>query len=107
MSCRRSAPPRWRTGSVELVGADLGVATTGVAGPDPQEGKPVGLVYVAVADGSGAVVEELSLAGDRAAIRLAAVEAALGLLVRRVAAGAPRKRRPVRENRDGKLSGAG
>jgi PncC family amidohydrolase len=70
----------------ELVGADLGVATTGVAGPDPQEGKPVGLVYVAVADGSGASVEELSLTGDRAAIRHATVEAALGLLVRRVAA---------------------
>ena len=30
-------------------GADWGLATTGVAGPEPQDGKPVGLVYVAVA----------------------------------------------------------
>ena len=68
----------------ELVGADVGVATTGVAGPDPQEGKPVGLVYVAVADATGVAVEELSLTGDRAAIRGATVAAALGLLVRRI-----------------------
>src|SRR3954454_15537531 len=44
----------------DLVGADVGVATTGVAGPDPQEGKPVGLVYVAVADQAGVAVYELS-----------------------------------------------
>ena len=68
----------------ELVGADVGVATTGVAGPDPQEGKPVGLVYVAVADPAGVVVEELSLTGDRGTIRQATVTAALDLLVRRI-----------------------
>ena len=33
----------------ERLGADWGLATTGVAGPDPQDGKPVGTVYVAVA----------------------------------------------------------
>ena len=32
-----------------LLGADWGVATTGVAGPDPQDGQPVGTVHVAVA----------------------------------------------------------
>jgi nicotinamide-nucleotide amidase len=74
----------------ELIGADVGVATTGVAGPDPQEGKAVGLVYVAVAGAPGAsdarevVVDELHLSGDRAAIRRAAVAAALRLVVRRL-----------------------
>jgi PncC family amidohydrolase len=71
----------------DLVGADVGVATTGVAGPDPQEGKPVGLVYVAVADAAGAVVDELALTGDRLAIRRATVAAALRLLVRRTGSG--------------------
>ncbi|MHC0428804.1 CinA family protein [Streptomyces sp. O3] len=31
------------------LGADWGIATTGVAGPEPQDGQPVGTVYVAVA----------------------------------------------------------
>jgi nicotinamide-nucleotide amidase len=62
------------------LGADLGVSTTGVAGPDPQEGKPAGLVYVAVADRQGQEVRELRLDGDRAAVRRAAAEAALELV---------------------------
>lgn len=32
-----------------LLGATYGVATTGVAGPDPQDGQPVGTVHLAVA----------------------------------------------------------
>jgi len=60
--------------------ADLGVATTGVAGPDPQGGAPVGLVYVAVADAAGTSVREHRFAGDRAAIRAQAGRAALALL---------------------------
>ena len=64
----------------EMVGADMGLSTTGVAGPDPQEGKPAGLVYVAVADDAGEEVRELRLDGDRAAVRRATVEAALDLL---------------------------
>lgn len=31
------------------LGAQWGVATTGVAGPEPQDGRPVGTVYIAVA----------------------------------------------------------
>ncbi len=64
--------------------ADIGVATTGVAGPEPQGGSPVGLVYVAVADARGTSVRELRLAGGRAAIRSAAVDAALALALDRL-----------------------
>jgi nicotinamide-nucleotide amidase len=60
--------------------ADWGVATTGVAGPDPQDGKPVGLVYVAVAGPHGTAVRELKLEGNRAAIRTESVTAVLSLL---------------------------
>lgn len=66
----------------EVMGADLGVSTTGVAGPTPQEGKPVGLVYVAVAGPSGTVVDELHLTGERSAVRAAAAAHALAALVR-------------------------
>ncbi len=60
--------------------ADLGLATTGVAGPDPQAGAPVGLVYIAVADAAGTTVREHRFAGDRATIRAQAARAALDLL---------------------------
>jgi nicotinamide-nucleotide amidase len=63
--------------------ADIGLATTGVAGPDPQGGAPVGLVFVAVTDAEGTVVREHRFGGDRAAIRAAAVDAALALLTDR------------------------
>lgn len=65
--------------------ADVGVATTGVAGPDPQGEAPVGLVFVAVADAEGTEVRELRLAGDRAEIRAQAVDAALELVTDRLA----------------------
>jgi nicotinamide-nucleotide amidase len=69
-------------GVAELCNADWGLATTGVAGPDEQRGHPVGQVFVAVSHGPGALlrVEELSLDGDRAAIRRQTALAALGLL---------------------------
>lgn len=59
--------------------ADVGVATTGVAGPDPQDGHDVGTVFVAVSGPGVARVERLALDGDRAEIREAAVDAALRL----------------------------
>lgn len=67
-------------GARERCGADWGVATTGVAGPEPQDGKPVGLVYVAVAGPDGTRVDELKLTGNRAAIRTESVTAVLRLL---------------------------
>lgn len=63
-----------------LTGSDLGVATTGVAGPDPQDGQPVGTVHVAVAGPGSIEVASLLLPGDRAAIRRATVDHALRLV---------------------------
>jgi nicotinamide-nucleotide amidase len=67
-----------------LLGGDLGVATTGVAGPDEQEGKPPGTVFVAVADADGEEVAELRLTGDRAEIRAGSSAAALRLVLDRI-----------------------
>ncbi|ASW54095.1 CinA family protein [Plantactinospora sp. KBS50] len=60
--------------------ADWAVATTGVAGPEPQDGHPVGEVYVAVAGPAGGAVRRLALDGGRAEIRTATVREALDLL---------------------------
>ena len=66
-------------GARQRCSADWGLATTGVAGPDPQDGIEPGTVYVAV-DGPTSRVQRLDLDGDRAAIRAATVAAALALL---------------------------
>lgn len=64
----------------ERLGATWGLATTGVAGPDPQDGHRPGVCFVAMAGPAGSRVEDLALAGDRAAVRAGAVAAALALL---------------------------
>lgn len=69
------------SGVRERLGADLGVATTGVAGPDPQDGRPPGTVYVALATAGTVAVREEFVPGDRVAVRAAAVDAALALLL--------------------------
>ncbi|MFF2009863.1 CinA family protein [Streptomyces sp. NPDC058195] len=64
-----------------VLGADWGVATTGVAGPDKQDGKAVGTVYVAVSGPDGSEnVAELRLNGGRTDIRRESVRSALTLL---------------------------
>ena len=63
---------------------DYALATTGVAGPDPQDGQAPGTVWIGYADAAGATAELLQLAGGRDAIRHAAVDAALALLARRL-----------------------
>jgi nicotinamide-nucleotide amidase len=68
-------------GARARLGTTVGISTTGVAGPDPADGKPVGTVFVAVAGPGGVVSRELALTGDRQAIRAASVESALDLLV--------------------------
>ena len=70
------------------LGASWGVGVTGVAGPDPQDGQPVGTVFVAVVgphlteatEGTLESVSELELSGDRNRIRRATVVQAVGLL---------------------------
>jgi nicotinamide-nucleotide amidase len=64
--------------------ADIGLATTGVAGPDPLGDAPVGLVFIAVSDRDGSLVREYRFAGDRSAIRTSATAAALNLLRERL-----------------------
>ena len=62
--------------------SDFGVATTGVAGPDEQDGIAVGTVYVSVAEAASSftMTRQLALRGDRTAIRAATVAAALELV---------------------------
>lgn len=66
------------------LGATWGLATTGVAGPGPAEGKPAGTVHVAVAGPDGTESWPLQLHGDRAHIRAATVERVLDALANRL-----------------------
>ncbi|VEI12630.1 CinA family protein [Trueperella bialowiezensis] len=82
------------TGVAELFGADIGIATTGVAGPGPADGHPAGTVYVAIAtrrlvgaagDGvvhadSGMRAKHFHFDGNRAQVRQQAVDQALNLV---------------------------
>jgi nicotinamide-nucleotide amidase len=71
-------------GVTDRLGATYGLATTGVAGPDPSEGKPPGTVHVAVAGPAGVRHRDLHVIGDRQAVREAAVRAVLELLAEQV-----------------------
>ncbi|NYF81252.1 competence/damage-inducible protein A [Granulicella arctica] len=68
-------------------GASLGISITGIAGPGPgapgpDADKPVGLVYIGLADGQITQVKELNLMGDRERIRYWASQHALELIRR-------------------------
>jgi PncC family amidohydrolase len=66
------------------LGATYGVATTGVAGPDPADGQPVGTAHIAVSAADDTVVRTIALTGNRHQIRRLSVEHALGLLLGRL-----------------------
>jgi len=66
-------------GARDRLGATWGLATTGVAGPDPADGFPPGTVHIAASAGSPAT-RSLALAGDRDRIRRDTVDQALQLL---------------------------
>ncbi|MEV0526574.1 CinA family protein [Streptomyces sp. NPDC050439] len=80
----------------KVMGADWGIATTGVAGPEPQDGQAVGTVFVAVVGPEAAVggvdsalrsegkVAALRLNGERSDIRMESVRSVLTLLVERL-----------------------
>ena len=74
-------------GAVARSGCELAVAVTGIAGPGGgSETKPVGLVHIAAARHGGPTLHERHLfPGDRSAIRLATVDAALRLARRALA----------------------
>jgi nicotinamide-nucleotide amidase len=74
-------------GARQRMGADVGLALTGVAGPDEQEGKPAGTVCIGVSSSQGESSVQLRLPGDRDRVRLLAVTSALDLLRRRLVEG--------------------
>lgn len=69
----------------KLMQTSVGVSVTGIAGPDGgTEEKPVGLVYIAVADDKGTEVKKLTLGGNRMRIRRVATLQAFNLLRKRL-----------------------
>ncbi len=76
-----------------LAGADIGIGTTGIAGPSGGTSrKPVGTVYIALADAKGAMAKKLSLRGSRQMIRARAAKEALALLSQQLTATRKRDR---------------
>ncbi|OEU86412.1 damage-inducible protein CinA [Streptomyces abyssalis] len=72
---------RMAEGVQGALSASWGLSTTGVAGPEPQDGRPVGTVFAAVAGPHGATVSRgLKFEGDRGEIREQSVTGALELL---------------------------
>ena len=67
-------------GIARTSGADIGLATTGVAGPESSEGKPVGLVYIAIAYQGKTEVYTCHFVGKRNKIRERAAYTALNRL---------------------------
>lgn len=71
-------------GARDRCAATWGVGLTGVAGPEPHGGHPVGTVYLGLAGPGSTEVAQLQLDGSRWEIRIAAVHAAIGRLHRLV-----------------------
>jgi nicotinamide-nucleotide amidase len=75
--------------AVDGVPASIGLSTTGVAGPDSQDGHPVGTVFLGLARGDDVHTRALTLSGTRNQIRRAVVDAALHWLLEEFAPPAP------------------
>lgn len=73
------------TGARKACGADIGLAVTGIAGPGGGSAeKPVGLVFFALDDGGEVEVQRMVFPGDRSAIKTAAAEHGLTMLMDRL-----------------------
>ncbi len=72
-------------GARRVCGADIGIATTGVAGPEPHDGQPVGTVFIGVATAKGTAAYAYTFAGNRPEIRGQACAAALERLLEALA----------------------
>ncbi len=66
-------------GAGSVFGAEVGLGVTGIAGPDSEGDKPVGLTYIGVSHEDNTVVREYNWTGDRAFNRAASVAAAIEL----------------------------
>ena len=73
-----------RTVAVDGRAADVGIATTGIAGPDSPDGQPVGTVHIGVATPQGRRSIPHLFAGTRAEVRQQAVAAAVAAALRAV-----------------------
>lgn len=81
----REAAMAMARGVRQLAGSDLGLAITGIAGPDGgSPAKPVGTVYLALAEGRGCRVKEYRFAGSRGDVRAITAYTALDWLRRRL-----------------------
>ena len=74
-------------GARKVLGADVGISVTGVAGPATQDGQPVGTVFMAVATDGGVESVESHLPGNRTHVRQYSTISLLDLLRRRLLAG--------------------
>jgi nicotinamide-nucleotide amidase len=79
---RESAAQAMAAGVRRLLGTDVGLATTGVAGPEEQDGQPVGTVFLGLALGERVEAREVHLPGDPDRVRQYAVISALDYLRR-------------------------
>jgi nicotinamide-nucleotide amidase len=71
-------------GARRVLGADVGLALTGVAGPAEQEGQPAGTLHIGLAIGETAEHHSLRVPGQREQMRQFSVITALDLLRRRI-----------------------
>ena len=84
---------RWPRACAARRGADIGLATTGVAGPDGGSAeKPVGTLWLALADGAGTIAHRYQLMTDRARNKELASQLALDWIRRRAARPADQRR---------------
>jgi nicotinamide-nucleotide amidase len=93
----RGAAMEMAEGARELLEADIGVATTGVAGPDTEEGQPVGTVFVGVSVDGSTQSLSLSIEGGPDEIRSAAANHALQQVLHARSSGRGRSDPPSHE----------